>query len=236
MKRITNKYLAKAIILGVGVLSAASLTASAQVLFTTQNDFAGWNGGGVVGPVATPDADGSTINGLGNTTAPGGTGTAGSLSVFNASTGFNQPQSQGEQSNAGFLAALKANTLLTLTYTLTSDIQTGASGYWQLVPVFNWSGGFQQIANNSFFTVASGNLTAGTHTVTYDYSSYQAGLPTSAPGYFQLEVVANSGGSVTGGYQQWYLDDIQVSSVPEPTSFALAGLGAAALLIFRRRK
>jgi hypothetical protein len=41
---------------------------------------------------------------------------------------------------------------------------------------------------------------------------------------------------VTGGWQQWYLDKIQVSTVPEPTSFALAGLGAAALLIFRRRK
>jgi hypothetical protein len=234
MKRITNKYLAKAIILGVGVLSAASLTASAQVLFTTQNDFAGWNGGGVVGPVATPDADGSTINGLGNTTAPGGTGTAGSLSVFNATTGWNTPQSQDEQNNAGFLAALKANTLLTLTYTLTSDIQTGANGYWQLIPVFNWTGGYNQVHNDSFF--AGANLTAGTHTVTYDYSSYQAGLPTSAPGYFQLVVVANSGGSLTGGYQQWYLDNIQVSTVPEPTSFALAGLGAAALLIFRRRK
>ena len=30
--------------------------------------------------------------------------------------------------------------------------------------------------------------------------------------------------------------DLFVTNVPEPTSFALAGLGAAALVIFRRRK
>jgi hypothetical protein len=57
------------------------------------------------------------------------------------------------------------------------------------------------------------------------------------------------GASLGGGFSTWPLGgynmdnvspgfrgSIVVSAVPEPTSFALAGLGAAALLIFRRRK
>jgi hypothetical protein len=57
------------------------------------------------------------------------------------------------------------------------------------------------------------------------------------------------GASLGGGLSTWALGTypmdylaagfrgaIVVSPVPEPTSFALAGLGAAALLIFRRRK
>jgi hypothetical protein len=57
------------------------------------------------------------------------------------------------------------------------------------------------------------------------------------------------GASLGGGFSTWaqgtypmdyvsanFRGAIMVSPVPEPTSFALAGLGAAALLIFRRRK
>jgi hypothetical protein len=32
------------------------------------------------------------------------------------------------------------------------------------------------------------------------------------------------------------VDNVKLEIVPEPATFALAGLGAAALLIFRRRK
>jgi hypothetical protein len=33
-----------------------------------------------------------------------------------------------------------------------------------------------------------------------------------------------------------YFDDLAATLIPEPTSLALPGLGAAALLIFRRRR
>jgi hypothetical protein len=236
MKRITNKYLAKAIILGVGVLSAASLTASAQVLFTTQDDFTPWTGSGSVAAGAAGDADLSTINGLGNLTAPGGTGTAGALGISGQALGWNPAQSQSEENNAAFIAALWNNNELSLTYTLTASMTTAPDGYWQLVPVFNNNQGYAQLNNPNFFSVANGTLSAGTHTVTYSYTPSSSILPTVAgqDTYFQLLVVKNSGGSLVGGDQQWYLDNIQV--VPEPATFALAGLSAVTLLIFRRRK
>jgi hypothetical protein len=235
MKRITNKYLAKAIILGVGVLSAASLTASAQVLFTTQNDFSSWTftaGTASVGTIG--DTDFSTVNGLGNTVAPGGTGTAGALTVNGIPvSGWNPIQSQNEQGNAAFIAALDSASTLSITYTLASSITTGSGGYWQIVPVFNSSAGYAQLHNDAFFSVANGTLSAGTYTVTYNIT----GAPSGTLSYFQLLLVMNTGGTgLAGGYGEVSIDNITLNPVPEPSTLALAGLGAAALLIFRRRK
>jgi hypothetical protein len=39
-----------------------------------------------------------------------------------------------------------------------------------------------------------------------------------------------------GGNNFALIDNLQISTVPEPSAFVLAGLGAAALVIFRRRK
>jgi hypothetical protein len=65
----------------------------------------------------------------------------------------------------------------------------------------------------------------------FDESFAQMGWTPSAT-YFQLAVGANS---ATGHSVQFYIDNISVSEVPEPTTFALIGLGTAGLLIFRRR-
>jgi len=66
----------------------------------------------------------------------------------------------------------------------------------------------------------------------------------TSPGYAGLSNVGSgtSGGGVApplpvfGGTGVGGIDLTPVGAVPEPTSMALAGLGAAALLIFRRRK
>ncbi|HKI68439.1 MAG TPA: PEP-CTERM sorting domain-containing protein, partial [Verrucomicrobiae bacterium] len=77
--------------------------------------------------------------------------------------------------------------------------------------------------------VASGSVFSGTATVPFTAFSTDASAATE--NYFRLGLIINGDGTgVTVKYT-----DISVSPVPEPTTFALAGLGAAALLIFRRR-
>jgi len=91
-----------------------------------------------------------------------------------------------------------------------------------------------------------------------------AGFPAGTPAYFQVyaydsayanQGLANAAGAywgtsgefhmtpgsanvniATGGGSTWAAGPMTVALVPEPTTMALAGLSAAALLIFRRRK
>jgi hypothetical protein len=66
----------------------------------------------------------------------------------------------------------------------------------------------------------------------FDFTFAQLGWTPTAT-WFQLNFGANSD---NGNPIQYYIDNLQVSTVPEPSTFALAGLGAAALLIIRRRR
>jgi hypothetical protein len=213
--------------------------ASAQVLYTTQEDFSAAvsaNGAAItVGPPGvTGDTDGSTTNGLANSANPGGAGTAGALFLQTNTLSYNQANLGDEATNAGFLNALKTHSMFALDYTLPQDIVKGSGGYFEIWGVFNWSGGYQQINNNAFFTDA--NLLAGKHTVTYDYSALQAGLPTTAPGYFQMFLVLNSGGALTPSANiQVYIDNIRTIPVPEPASLALLGSAVPALVLVARR-
>jgi hypothetical protein len=235
-----KKYLKLSGGIFLAVMGAGVLTSQGQVLYTTQDDFgAATSASGAnitVGPPsASHDSDGSAVNGLGNGSTPGGAGTPGSLFLQENVLGYQQANLGNNAANPGFLAALKGNTGLSLDYFLPQDIVRGSGGYFEIWAVFNWSGGYQQINNIPFFS-DSNNLLAGQHTVTFDYSALQAGLPTSQPGYFQMFLVLNSGGTLTPPNNiQVYVDNIRAIQVPEPTTFALLGLGAAAFLALRRR-
>ena len=88
------------------------------------------------------------------------------------------------------------------------------------------------IINNSFPGIESQPfLNSGSLTDTWISSAAQGVAPagTVSVTFFLLNV---NQGIDPGGM---YFDDISATLVPEPTTFALAGLGAAALLIFRRR-
>jgi hypothetical protein len=225
------------VLLVAGVCLAA-VPAYATVLYTTQNDFSAAtsaNGANItVGPPgATGDTDGSSINGLGNPSNAGGAGTPGALFLQQNVLGYQQANMGDEATNAPFLADLKSHNKLALDYTLPQDVVKGSGGYFEIWGVFNWTGGYQQFNNNPFFSAA--NLTAGQHTVVYDYSSLQAGLPTTQPSYFQLFLVLNTGGTLTpADHIPIYIDNIR--TIPEPASLALAGVGIPAIVLVARRR
>jgi len=73
------------------------------------------------------------------------------------------------------------------------------------------------------------------------WASFEAAWLAGAPGTFGgksplLNLNAAIGGDLTTPPLLVGLQSFNIYSVPEPTSFVLAGLGAAGLLIFRRRK
>src|SRR4051794_38015699 len=70
-------------------------------LFTTQQDFSGWNNSGnIVTTSSAVDIDGNSTNGA---ASGGGAGTPGSLQAVWSSGAFNYFYGPGEQGNAAFL-------------------------------------------------------------------------------------------------------------------------------------
>jgi hypothetical protein len=83
---------------------------------------------------------------------------------------------------------------------------------------------------NGFYYGTSGLFTAvGSSTIAYNsiVNHNSPALSTWADGTYHLD-------SLAPGYRGAIM--LQVNQIPEPTTFALAGLCAAALMIFRRRK
>jgi hypothetical protein len=105
------------------------------------------------------------------------------------------------------------------------------------VPVSGWAGG-----TSMDYVVAGWSASIG-----HDWAQVAPIVQTGVfPGFYGHSVIGEgiSGGGPLGqpvlalfGASAPAIPGFQIlSSVPEPTTFALAGLGAAAMLIFRRRK
>jgi hypothetical protein len=202
-------------------LTGGSLARGNTELFTTQDDFTGWGGT----PVATPDSDGSAINGLGDTTTtPGGAGAPGSLQLTESSGTFNYIFSQGEQGNTPFLAALGSSG--TINFDFQYPVNNGGS-YFQLGLVINATGQFGQ-----FFGSAPVNDGDGWYTQSIPYTVSGQPGPFS---YFQLGVIFNSNYD-TSAPAVFNIDNIQIQSVPEPATMGLVGAGITLLTMRRRRK
>jgi hypothetical protein len=86
-----------------------------------------------------------------------------------------------------------------------------------------WTPGFQGAGLNWYGASSEFTFVLGTSAIAYPAMWSTAG--TWAAGTFPMDQ-----------YGSGFRGAISVAPVPEPTSFALAGLGAASLLIFRRRK
>lgn len=214
-----------------GALFFATAASNASVLFTTQNDWAQWTGSAqfTETPVATPDSDGSNLNGLGN--SAGGTGTAGSLQLTWISGSFDYVYGPGEQTNQLFLTAVDpgavASTSLTsYSGTMTFDITPpsgapGSGGYYDIGIVLNYTSNFGQF----FGTLSATANPNGFYTYTVPYTINAV----SGLSYFQLGIIYNS--NYTGSFN---LDNFTVVPVPEPAS--ICGLGVlSSLLLLRRR-
>jgi len=101
-----------------------------------------------------------------------------------------------------------------------------AAGATKFFEVAGWSSSLGATFNNGWLTALPGDAIWGAGGL-FGLSSVGSGVATAAPAPpFPL-----FGGTALSGFNL-----APVGTVPEPTSMALAGLGAAALLIFRRRK
>ena len=195
-------------------------------LFQTQDDFSGWSSNGSTSSStatqATPDSDGSSINGLGNPTNAGGTGTPGSLLITQDSGTYNFDYGPGEQSNSAFLAALGTSGTLALDFTMPAN---NGGNYFSLGVVINATNQFSQF----FPSTAAVNDGNGFYTEQVAYTI----TPESPFSYFQLGTIFNSNYD-SAAPTSFTLDNIELVTVPEPASIGMMGLGG--LLLLRRKR
>jgi len=113
---------------------------------------------------------------------------------------------------------------------------TGGNG----VPVNGWAPGATM-----FYEIASWSTAGGVVTFNSAWVKADGTVGTSLPSLFGVSAIGSgvAGGGANSlpplplfGGVSGLTQGFTLQGVPEPTSMALAGLGAAALLIFRRRK
>lgn len=105
--------------------------------------------------------------------------------------------------------------------------------------ILNYEGGWQQIGP------ASGGLSNGTfQTISFDLTPWAATITDSGLGYSALSIVwqlgtwagDNFGGTYTdNGTQTFAIDNITITSVPEPSSVLLLGFCGIGMVLRRRR-
>ncbi len=238
LKTNSKAFTLLAAVLGVGT------AAQAQTLYSTANDFAQFASGTAV-TSSTYYSVASAVNGIGNTSNPGGAGTIGSLQLTSPG-GWSQYLSGSDFGvDAAVLSALDpgssapysaaANygpgTLTAYSGLLTFDIFTGNLTSWnQFGVTFNYPGNYTTFfpATTTSFTGADGN------TWTHCVINYSLAAENASLSYFGIGIAQNASSTIGG--ETLNIDNIQISAVPEPSATALVAAGAAFVAVFARRR
>jgi hypothetical protein len=232
--------------LSAGILAFALQNASAQttkVLFTTSNDFSLWsaNAGSTVSGTTDFDADGSTVNGLGN--AGGGSGTAGSFQiqwaapVGNFNDIANGPGGLG--GNQPFMSAIDPGSTGGATVAYAGTLQLVFSLPYTVAGTYFQLGVLMQYPGDSYYgTAFSASTTDLLYTDPNGGEVFQATIPytitAGGAGGFGFSLMYNSNYQPT--LFPFYVDEITSVVVPEPSSMALMGIGTLALGFWARRR
>jgi subtilisin-like proprotein convertase family protein len=208
----------------ISITSLLLQSAAAQVLFTTTNDFVGWNDnhGGtlfILTPVTSHDSDGGTTNGAGNWVNyfddAGAPGTPGSLQVQWLPAAGNYGYIYGPPNQAldtNFLAVLEQTGRI-LTFDYTTPTNMGGNYFNPLGIVVNASSGFDQLSPTS--TTPLGNSwTRATFGTWSNEAAKLAAHGTFTNGYFEIGVIWNSNYSPTG--VPFYVDNFILRTPPPP--------------------
>jgi hypothetical protein len=233
----------KTLLLSLVTMGWLVQSASAQSLFTTTNDFGQFNSGaGVVS--SSYYSLNSTLNGVGNTSNPGGTGGIGSLQLTSANGyGFMSGGSISGPTAGAFTALSPGSTrpyspesgygsgnMLAGSGTFMFDVYTAnLIGY----SYYNFGIGLNYNGNYDFFFANSSSTFTGADGNTWTQYVVPYTTEAAALTYFQWGVVENSGGGPGG--ETIYVDNFQVQAAPEPGTMALAVAGGVAFLFIRRR-
>jgi hypothetical protein len=236
--------------LGLALMIASS--ASAQMLYTTTSDFAGWTANSPATsatPSVTYDYDGSTTNGNGNNPGntgasinPGGTSAGGSLALTTTGMGYGTlAYSPGEAYSTSFMHTIDPGSLAaysaesgygngtttaysgTMQITYTSPTITSGA-YYQIGAFIKYDGhNYNPVFPSS---VADDGIVDGvqTYTATIPYT-----IDAGSLSYCDFEIFSNSNSSAQTTFN---IDDITV--LPEPASIGIVALGALGLI--RRRR
>ncbi len=218
MKRSTLKFF-----LSMAAITGLALSASADLLYTFDTGLPTTGGmftGGAVGWSSTYSAA-QALDTAGGWT-PGGAGSP----KFE----FTWPDQSTMAGIANYASYYQFSVDLSVNMDSLSYV-SGAQTWYQLFVVGNsdgvggWS---QNQVGGGLNYIDQGQTPYSLHVV---MPLTQLGF-NPGDSWFQVFFGANSGG---GEPIQFFIDNIHVAPIPEPASLALVGLGAAALMIFRRR-
>jgi len=231
-----------ALVAGLGVISHGS-SAGAQI-------FANFEDGTPDGFGTLTNSSGVTANTFSSPTAGSvitpGTGTDTTKVLDLTASGFNGGLSTGADLGFDFVAngltsQFLANDILSFQWEVAPG--TESTGYSQLYNIIlNAPGaGFTSVGGSSGATsplaVTTGTVNQNPpfsgqlNTVSINYDAYKAAI-TASPGYIQFAIQTNDSNPPT----DFYFDNFTLSTVPEPASASLLGLGGLSLMLRRKNK